>query len=233
MKILAVFAHPDDEAFGPGGTLSRYSLSGHAVCLVTLTHGEAGTLGPAQHLTRLELGHLRTDELRCSAAALHVSALNIHSLPDGRLAELPVMEGFAIIHQEIDAFQPDALITFHSAGISGHPDHQAVARWCLQAVKERTDSLRLFSFGVSEEQARRVGHGSLTPIPDHEITQIIDVSRYLEHKLNAIRCHQSQSESWERMKKVAGGIDSFLHKEHFSRIWPEPMPRVRSDLLED
>ena len=233
MKILAVFAHPDDEAFGPGGTLSRYSLSGHEVRLATLTHGEAGTLGPAQQLTRLELGHLRADELRCSATALHVAALSIHDLPDGRLAELPVQEGLAIIHREIDVFQPDALITFHSAGISGHPDHQTVARWCLQAVKERTDSLRLFAFGVSEEQARHVGHRRLTPIPDHEITHIIDVSRYLDHKLNAIRCHQSQSESWERMKKVAGGIDSFLRNEHFSRIWPEPMPRARSELLQD
>jgi LmbE family N-acetylglucosaminyl deacetylase len=233
MKILAVFAHPDDEAFGPAGTLSRYSQGGHAVRLVTLTHGEAGTLGPAQHLTRLELGHLRTDELRCSAAALQVSALSIHSLPDGRLAELPVMEGLAIIHQEIDACQPDALITFHSAGISGHPDHQTVASWCLQAVKERTDSLRLFSFGISEEQARRVGHRRLTPIPDHEITHIIDVSGYRDHKLNAIRCHQSQSASWEKLKNIAGGIDSFLRNEYFARIWPEPMPRVRSDRLED
>jgi N-acetylglucosamine malate deacetylase 2 len=233
MKILAIFAHPDDEAFGPGGTLSRYALSGHTVRLVTITRGEAGTLGPAQHLTRSELGRMRADELRCSANALHVSALNIHELPDGKLAGLPVEDGLTIVRSEINAFQPDALITFHAAGISGHPDHQTVARWCLHAVRERTDGLRLFSFGISEEQVRRVGYRKLTPIPDHEITHVIDVSGHVEHKLQAIRCHQSQSESWERMRKVAGGIESYLRFEHFSRIWPEPMPRVKSERLED
>jgi LmbE family N-acetylglucosaminyl deacetylase len=233
MKILAIFAHPDDEAFGPGGTLSRYSLTGHSVHLATMTHGEAGTLGPARHLEQSQLAHLRAGELRCSANALHVSALNIYHLPDGKLAELPAEQGLSIVQREIEALHPDALITFHAAGISGHPDHQAVSRWCLQAVKEHSDALRLFAYGISEAQAQRVAHRRLTPIPEDEITHIIDVSRFLDYKLDAIRCHQSQSESWERMKSVAGGIDSFLRYEHFSQIWPGQMPRPLAERLED
>src|SRR5512135_1057492 len=124
MKILAVFAHPDDEAFGPSGTLSRYALTGHEVRLVTLTHGEAGSLGPAKHLTPAELGQLRSEELRCSARALHLSTLSIFDLPDGKLAQLPAERGLSIIRREIRATLPDAIITFHAAGISGHPDHQ-------------------------------------------------------------------------------------------------------------
>src|SRR5512147_3076561 len=97
MKILAVFAHPDDEAFGPSGTLSRYALNGHEVRLSTLTHGEAGSLGPAKHLTPVELGQLRSKELHCSAQALHMSALNIYDLPDGKLTQLPAHRGLSII----------------------------------------------------------------------------------------------------------------------------------------
>ncbi|MBZ5497310.1 MAG: PIG-L family deacetylase [Acidobacteriia bacterium] len=233
MKILAVFAHPDDEAFGPGGTLSRYSLAGHTVRLATLTHGEAGTLGPANHLTPRELARLRSEELRCSAVALHLSALDIYHLPDGKLAELPAEHGLAIIRNEIETFLPDALITFHSAGISGHPDHQTAARWCLQAVQERSRPPRLIAYGISPEQARRISHRKLAPIPEDEITHVIDVSRYLEYKLGAIRCHQSQSEAWERMQAVEGGIHSYLHQEHFSQVWPVPEPNTRLDRLED
>ncbi len=222
MKLLAVFAHPDDEAFGPAGTLSRYALNGHTVHLATMTHGEAGSLGPARDLTPPELGRLRAGELRCSARALHLSTINIYDLPDGKLAALPADRGVNIIRGEIETYHPDALITFHAAGISGHPDHQTVARWCLQAVQEHENGLRLFAYGISEYQAQRIKHRKLAPIPALELTHVIDVSRYLEYKFAAIRCHQSQAEGWERMKTIEGGIEAFLRNEHFSQVWPSP-----------
>ena len=42
--LLAVFAHPDDESFGPGGTLARYAAEGVDVWLVCGTDGDAGTV---------------------------------------------------------------------------------------------------------------------------------------------------------------------------------------------
>ena len=41
---MAVFAHPDDESFGPGGTLARYAARGADVFLVTATRGEMGKI---------------------------------------------------------------------------------------------------------------------------------------------------------------------------------------------
>jgi LmbE family N-acetylglucosaminyl deacetylase len=40
--LLAVFAHPDDETFGPGGTLAKYAAEGAAVHLICATRGEVG-----------------------------------------------------------------------------------------------------------------------------------------------------------------------------------------------
>ena len=42
--LLAVFAHPDDESFGPGGTLAKYAAEGVEVWLVCATDGNAGTV---------------------------------------------------------------------------------------------------------------------------------------------------------------------------------------------
>ena len=39
-----MFAHPDDESFGPGGTLARYAAEGVAVWLVCATDGDVGTV---------------------------------------------------------------------------------------------------------------------------------------------------------------------------------------------
>ena len=45
LRLMTVFAHPDDEAFGVGGTLARYAAEGVAVHVVTATRGEAGQIG--------------------------------------------------------------------------------------------------------------------------------------------------------------------------------------------
>ena len=42
MNILAVGAHPDDIEFGCGGTLLKYSLSGHRIFPLVLTKGNVG-----------------------------------------------------------------------------------------------------------------------------------------------------------------------------------------------
>jgi len=42
MNILAVGAHPDDIEFGCGGTLLKYSLSGHHIFPLVLTKGNVG-----------------------------------------------------------------------------------------------------------------------------------------------------------------------------------------------
>jgi LmbE family N-acetylglucosaminyl deacetylase len=233
MKLLAVFAHPDDETFGPGGTLARYALTGHTCRLVTFTRGEAGSLGPAKYLTPEELGRLRSAELECAAKALQLSSQPVCALPDKRLAGLPQEAGLSIIRQEIGTFQPDLVITFHPGGISGHPDHQTVARWCLQAVRENGGP-RLLGYGITEAQARGVGFRKLRPIPDPEVTHVVDVASYLEYKLRAIDCHKSQSELWDKLRSVEGGFSRYARWEHFSQAWPAIEPgRAPVQRLED
>ncbi len=227
MIILAVFAHPDDETFGPGGTLARCALEGHQVHLRTFTRGEAGTLGPARSLSREQLGDLRTQELNCAARALHVSSLEIYDLPDGKLADIAEEEGQRRIHRELDLLNPDVLITFHKGGISGHPDHCTVARWCLQVVQGVTNPPRLLGYGITEEHARRIAFRQLFPIPDRDVTHVLDVSSFLDDKLAAILCHKSQSETWQKMQSVDGGFRAWAAQEHFCQAWPEPDARVR------
>lgn len=61
--IVAIFAHPDDEAFGPAGTLAKLSQT-HDVYLICVTRGNAN--GNAS------LGKIRTKELKQSANILGI-----------------------------------------------------------------------------------------------------------------------------------------------------------------
>jgi LmbE family N-acetylglucosaminyl deacetylase len=66
-RLLAIFAHPDDEAFGTGGTISRYARQGVEVTLVCATRGEVGEIAEGSQATRENLGQVREEELRCAA----------------------------------------------------------------------------------------------------------------------------------------------------------------------
>ncbi|MGE5664394.1 MAG: PIG-L deacetylase family protein, partial [Deltaproteobacteria bacterium] len=69
-RMLFLLAHPDDETFGPGGTIARYAGEGAEVTLVTATRGEAGMLGDPPVTDRAHLGETRSAELRRAAAVL-------------------------------------------------------------------------------------------------------------------------------------------------------------------
>ena len=42
LKLLAIFAHPDDESMGMGGTLAKYSAEEVDTYLVCASRGERG-----------------------------------------------------------------------------------------------------------------------------------------------------------------------------------------------
>ncbi|HVT42285.1 MAG TPA: PIG-L family deacetylase, partial [Acidimicrobiales bacterium] len=82
LTLMAVHAHPDDEALGTGGILARYADEGVRTVLVTCTNGELGD-GPGG-VKPGEPGHdenvivpLRRRELEESCEVLGVSHLEL------------------------------------------------------------------------------------------------------------------------------------------------------------
>ncbi|MEW5941502.1 MAG: PIG-L family deacetylase [Chloroflexota bacterium] len=68
--LLAVFAHPDDESFRPGGTLALLARRGARVQVLTATRGQAGSRGNLPLCSPEELPGVRERELRCACAVL-------------------------------------------------------------------------------------------------------------------------------------------------------------------
>jgi len=66
LTLMAVFAHPDDEAFGVGGTLAKYAAEGCQAHLVTATRGAAGQIRASKLATSANLPQVREQELRCA-----------------------------------------------------------------------------------------------------------------------------------------------------------------------
>ena len=55
LRVLGIFAHPDDETICAGGTFAKYASTGADIRVVSLTKGEAGQIRDAE---RGDPGHL-------------------------------------------------------------------------------------------------------------------------------------------------------------------------------
>src|SRR5262245_4170471 len=72
LRLLGVYAHPDDETFCAGGTLAKYAAAGADMMVVSMTQGEAGQIRTAQAATRHTLGQARAQELQRACRELGV-----------------------------------------------------------------------------------------------------------------------------------------------------------------
>jgi LmbE family N-acetylglucosaminyl deacetylase len=205
---MAVFAHPDDESFGPGGTLARYAADGVEVFLVTATRGEMGKLhGKNPPVTETTMGSIRTKELDCACRVLGIKHKVILGYVDGELPRADHTELIGLIVRLIRQWRPHVLLTFPPDGLTGHPDHMAISQAVKFAFKRAGgtdfyseqlkeglkpwDPLKLYYYVVPDSLAERLGlcvYGT----PDDEITTVIDISSYSSPRGSAIRCHYSQ-----------------------------------------
>jgi mycothiol S-conjugate amidase len=134
--LLGVFAHPDDESFGPGGSLARYAAEGKQVHIIIATDGIAGSVEDPKHLVSHDtLAQVRSTELSNAAVALGVTS--IWSLPYRDSGMRNTSDNFhpqALLQQPLETLtrelvdyikrlQPAVIVTHDPYGGYGHPDH--------------------------------------------------------------------------------------------------------------
>jgi LmbE family N-acetylglucosaminyl deacetylase len=149
--LLAVFAHPDDESFGPGGTLARYAAEGVDVHLICATDGEAGVMDEEFVAGDCDPAERRVAELRCAVKQLGLSGLHLLGYRDSGMAGSPDNEhpdclAQADVHDVagqitgyIRELCPQVIITFDPMGGYLHPDHIATHRATVTAFRAASD----------------------------------------------------------------------------------------------
>jgi len=152
--LLAVYAHPDDEAFGTGGSLAQYTAAGVEVVLVCATRGEVGEISDPSFATPETLGEVRESELRCAAETMGVKQLffldyrdsGMDGTPENRdpraFINAPAAEVVAKLVEIIRRVKPDIVVTFEPNGGYGHPDHIAIHNHTVAAFHASADPAR-------------------------------------------------------------------------------------------
>lgn len=134
-KLLVIFAHPDDESHGPGGTLAKYAAEGAQVHYLCATRGEAGSVDSRFLQDGRSIAELRTAELYQAVAELGLAGVSfldyrdsgMEGSPDNlhpeSLFTAPLDDVAERIAHHIRRLRPDVVITHDQYGWYGHPDH--------------------------------------------------------------------------------------------------------------
>ena len=219
LKLLAVFAHPDDESMGTGGMLAKYAAEGVETHLVCATRGERGwwdSEGPNPGFDGV--AKIRTQELENAGSVLGLREIHFLDYIDGDLDQANHKEVVGKIVTHIRKIKPQVVVTFAHEGAYGHPDHIAISQFTNAAVVCASDSgyrdpenqpphriSKQYYFVDSEEFAnffmKYLGEFEFpvddqirgeAPWKDWMITTRVDVSGYWKPAWEAIRCHKSQ-----------------------------------------
>lgn len=215
LKLLAVFAHPDDETFRCGGTLALLAQRGVRVQVLTATRGEAGSCGEPPLCTPAELPVVRERELRCACTALGIEPPRLLDGCDGQLAAADPERSVKQILDVVGDVRPQVLLTFGPDGLSGHPDHIAIGRCAMKAYRRAEGVAALYTLALPRSVAERLEMKAVQSVPDEAIALSVDVSPVWEAKSAALRCHATQLSTSPMMHASIERQRVFLGTEHF------------------
>jgi LmbE family N-acetylglucosaminyl deacetylase len=210
--VVGIFSHPDDEVFGPGGTLALFAKEGREAYIICVTDGDAG-----QNSSEKEgnLGRIRREELRESAKALGVKDVFFLGFKDGTLCNNIYHDVADKIQLLLEKLQPEIILTMENRGVSGHLDHIAVSMISAY-VFEKMPSVKELWYYALTEAARAIQKPYFIYFPpgykDADLSKTVDVSPVWQQKIEAMHQHKTQ---WHDIEGVLGQFLTLPKEEYF------------------
>ena len=180
VDLLIIMAHPDDAELCCSGTILSCIDNGLSVGMIDLTRGELGTRGS---------GKVRIEEAKNAAKVLGVNFRYNLELRDGFISDDE--ESIFDVIKVIREFKPKVIIT--NSKTDRHPDHESAAR----LVKKACFLSGLIKINTKKDNLDQESwrpKSLLYSIQNNYIEPhfVVDVSKYIDIKINAIKCFKSQ-----------------------------------------
>lgn len=222
-KILfGIFAHPDDEAFGPVATLLKEVQAGTEVRLIVLTAGENGT--NPDNLPNL--GEVRIQEWHAAGELIGATSMHHLGYIDGTLSNIDHIEVTRTLTQLVTdtiSGREDVEIEFMSLdlnGYTGHIDHIVAARSAALAFYQLREQglpmLRVRLACMSHDEIPTVNTSFVFMQPGkkpNEINETVDGTEFTDKIHEIMQKHHTQRNDYEYVTSVKGdklGINYFV-----------------------
>lgn len=205
--LMAVVAHPDDELL-MGALLSHYAAKGVKVHVVVATNGALGQTDFYSVPEGKTLVEIRQGETSCSSNALGIEKPILLGLPDQLLAsEGKLQSQIDLLRYKIDSlfrvYQPNVVLTFGAAGMTGHPDHRLIGNIVTEVFESKSWSWKPKLFYPALPTGRINEHSWATylTVDSSHLTVRIGLDSIDYVRLGqAYQCHKSQYRESVRIK---------------------------------
>jgi LmbE family N-acetylglucosaminyl deacetylase len=178
-KILCVGAHPDDVELGMGGTIAKHVDRDHEVHIVICTQGIGGESGDPK--LRMEEAEKAAHILGAYLHLLNYPVLNLNK---------PSFDFTRIIRNLLKNINPDRVYT-HSPH-DYHQIHNTVAK-CVTHGIGNVKEVIYFEILSSTN-------------PDFRPNAYVDISSYMDIKLNSLSAHQTQGSKLYFLKNAVKSL---------------------------
>ena len=193
MRVLVFAAHPDDEVIGAGGTIARHVARGDEVCLCVVTQGYA----PLR--SERDLAAARAQVLDVQQV-LGIEEVFFCGFPTVKLNTVPYRELTSALQGIVDDVRPEVVFTTPPNDIN--QDHRIVHDCTLVALRPLPDSsvrrVLAYEIGTTAHFGQPAGGSPFVP------NVFIDISRYLDKKLEAMSCYQSEVREYPHPRSLEG-----------------------------
>lgn len=184
MHLVLMGAHPDDETF-VSGTIAKYVDRGHRATVVHATRGEKGHWEIPTH----ELMKTRKKEMTKAAEILGADVVFL-DFEDANVPQGDVLrEAFVDVYRKL---KPDIVLTFHP--LVKRDDHRRVGEAASDASLKA--SLPLHVTGIPAHRPEPSIYFFGAPISGNEPDTYIDITGYMDVKIESFRQHVSQWQEW-------------------------------------
>lgn len=207
-RVLVVFPHPDDESFGPGGTIATYTKKGIPVTYACLTLGEMGrNMGTPPFANRESLPALRKEELLKACSVLGIKDVRMLGFRD-KTIEFEDEQLLVKTIQEIIVEVKPSLVITHYPGHGVHPDHDATGHATVEAVRQlpKQERPKVYCMAITKEREKMLGKADVI----HNVEDSMDI------KIAAIKAHRSQTEAlFTKNQDQKKSLRNWLTEEQF------------------
>lgn len=229
--LAAVLAHPADESFSCAGALRLAGDAGRVTRLLVATRGESGA---PEEGDPEAFGDVREQELVRAAQTIGLDEVTVlEGYADGALADASFNELVDDIAAWLVTRRPDAVITFGSHGITGHPDHVVIGsatRWAVERLAEHGTAPNAV-YVVSPVFGPAPNRFDLSA-EEQGATHRIDITQVAERKVAALESHASQTDTAEEIAALRAAIEGGQTiYEGYTRVRPAvPAPHPKFDV---